>query len=235
MMKEGKEVAVMIYTEFLLRISLSLILGLLIGLERQLTGHPAGIRINVLISMGTSFFTLFPLLYGSDQVFRVGSSIISGVGFLCSGVIFKENGSVKGMNTAATLWCTAAIGVLSSTGKYAIAITAAAALILSNLILRPLARKVTPMVAGDESEKQYRISVTCLEDAEQEIRLLLINCNPCKTLYLNNLESGDVVGDKVEIIAEYCSSGKSKNNVLEGIVGEVLKISEVISAGWEVL
>ena len=57
----------------------------------------------------------------------------------------------------------------------------------------------------------------------------------CKTLYLTNLESGDVVGDKVEILAEYCSSGKSKRTVLEGIVGQALKLPEVVSAGWEVL
>ena len=142
---------------------------------------------------------------------------------------------MRGMNTAATLWCTAAIGILASTGMYAMAITAAGILIVSNLILRPLARKLNPITAGDESEKQYRISVTCQEDAEQEIRLLLINSNPCKTLFLNNLESGDVVGDKVEIVAEYCSSGKPKSNVLEGIVGQALAIPEVVSAGWEVL
>ena len=53
----------MIYTEFVIRISLSMLLGFLIGLERQLTGHPAGIRINVLICIGTSFFTLFPALW----------------------------------------------------------------------------------------------------------------------------------------------------------------------------
>lgn len=208
----------MFYTDFILRISLSLVLGFLIGLERQLTGHPAGIRINVLICMGTSFFTLFPMLYGSDQVFRVGSSIISGVGFLCSGVIFKDSGTVRGMNTAATLWCTAAIGILASTGMYAMAITAAGILIASNSILRPLARKMNPITAGDEFEKQYRISVICQE-----------------ALFLNNLESGDVVGDKVEIIAKYCSVGKPKNNVLEGIVGQALAIPEVVSAGWEVL
>ena len=105
----------------------------------------------------------------------------------------------------------------------------------SNLILRPLARKLNPITVGDESEKQYRISVICQADAEQEIRLLLINNNSCKTLYLNNLKSGNVVGDKVEIVAEYCSSGKPKSNVLEGIVGQALAIPEVISAGWEVL
>lgn len=171
--------------DFVLRISLSLALGFLIGLERQLTGHPAGIRINVLICIGSSFFTLFPILYGSDQVFRVGSNIISGVGFLCSGVIFKDRGTVRGMNTAATLWCTAAIGILASTGMHVFAITAAVILIVSNLILSPLARKLNQIPIGDESEKQYRISITCQENAEQEIRLLLINSNPCKTLFLN--------------------------------------------------
>lgn len=70
---------------------------------------------------------------------------------------------------------------------------------------------------------------------EQEIRLLLINSNTCKTLYLNKLESCDVVGDKVEIIAEYFSAGKLKNNVLEEIVGQILTLPEVISADWEVL
>lgn len=225
----------MLYTDFILRICLSLVLGFLIGLERQLTGHQAGIRINILICIGTSFFTLFPIIYGSDQVFRVGSSIISGIGFLCSGVIFKDSGAVRGMNTAATLWCTAAVGILASTGMYEIAITAAAVLIGSNLLLRPLSKKLNPLVAGDESEKQYRISITCQEKVEWEIRQLLINSNSCKTLFLSNLESGDVVGNKVEIIAEYCSSGKLKNDILEGIVGQALEIPEVVSAGWEVL
>ena len=72
----------MLYMDFVLRVALSMVLGFLIGLERQLTGHPAGIRINVLICMGHQLFSpCFPMLYGSDQVFRVGSSIISGVGF----------------------------------------------------------------------------------------------------------------------------------------------------------
>ena len=74
-----------------------------------------------------------------------------------------------------------------------------------------------------------------MEDLEQEIRLLLINSNPSKTLYLNHLESGDVIGDKVEIIAHYCSLRHSKNNILEGIVGQILEIPGVISAGWETL
>ena len=225
----------MTYMEVLARILFAVSLGFAIGLERQLTGHPAGIRINVLICMGTCFFTLFPMLYGSDQMFRVGSSIISGVGFLCSGVIFKENGSVRGMNTAATLWCSAAIGILASTGLYIIATLAAGVLILSNLVLRPVARHIDPLGVSYDADKDYRISVVCLEDAEPEIRMLLINANTSKTLFLTHLESGDVIGDKVEVLADFCSVGRPKNQVLEDIVSCVLQDPAVISAGWEII
>ena len=90
--------------------------------------------------------------YGSDQVFRVGASIISGVGFLCSGVVFRDSGTVRGMKTAATLWCMAAIGILAGTGLYGMAAIAAVILIASNLALRPLAQKLPSLVAGEDSE-----------------------------------------------------------------------------------
>ena len=223
------------YINFIFKIILSLVLGLSIGLERQLTGHNIGIRINVLICMGTCFFTLFPMIYGSDQVFRVGSSIISGVGFLCSGVIFKEKASVRGINTAATLWCTAAIGILASADNYLWSVIATCILIASNLVLRPISKKINPLSQNEEIEKKYRISITCQENAEWEIRQLLINANVCKTLYLTNLESGDVVGNKVEVVAEFSSNGKSKNHVLENLVDKILEHTKVISAGWEIV
>lgn len=223
------------YMEFAFRILLSLCLGFCIGLERQITGHSAGIRINVLICLGTSLFTLFPMLYNSDQTFRVGSSIISGVGFLCSGVIFKENGSVRGMNTAATLWCSAAIGILATTGKVKISVIATFILVVSNLILRPFTRLINPMGIGDESENEYRVSVTCQENAEFEIRELLLNSNRRKTLFLKNLDSSDVIGEKVEVIAEFSSVGKIQGQALEDIVRKTLRNSKVESAGWEIV
>lgn len=220
---------------WMMRIVLSIILGFFIGLERQMTGHGAGIRINVLISMGSCLFLLFPMVSGSDEVYRIASYIVSGVGFLCSGVIFKDGGTVRGLNTAATLWCTAAIGVLASSGKYLLAISATAVLILSNLLFRPLAQRVKPVTGWEETEKLYRVSITCREAWETDIRALLINGNTCKTLFLNHLDSGDIVGDKVEVIAEYYSVGKPKNHILEGMVRKALKMPDVLSAGWEVV
>lgn len=223
------------WIDFIMRILLSILLGFLIGLERQITGHTAGIRINILISMGSCLFLMFPIMFGSDEVFRIASYIVSGVGFLCSGVIFKDGGTVRGLNTAATLWCTAAIGVLASSGNYLFSAAATGALILSNLLFRPLAQKVKPITSWEENEKLYRISITCRETKETDLRALLINGNTCKTLYLNHLDSGDVIGDKVEVIAEYCSVGSPKNHILEGIVLQALQMPDVISAGWEVL
>lgn len=223
------------WIDFIMRILLSILLGFLIGLERQITGHTAGIRINILISMGSCLFLMFPIMSGSEEVFRIASYIVSGVGFLCSGVIFKDGGTVRGLNTAATLWCTAAIGVLASSGNYLFSAAATGALILSNLLFRPLAQKVKPITSWEENEKLYRISITCRETKETDLRALLINGNTCKTLYLNHLDSGDVIGDKVEVIAEYYSVGSPKNHVLEGIVLQALKLPDVISAGWEVL
>ena len=224
------------YMFIISHILLAMILGLSIGLERQLTGHTAGVRINVLICMGTCFFTLFPLLNGSKEVYRVTSSIISGVGFLCSGVIFKENGSVRGMNTAATLWCSAAIGILATNENMYLSIIATIILITSNLVLRPLALRINPVICSDENDKLYRISVTCLEEAEPEIRQLLItNSTNSTSLFLSNLESGDVIGDKVEVVAEFCSMGKPKIHVLESMVGKTLKNPRVVRAGWEVI
>ena len=225
----------MLYREFILRIGMSLLLGLFIGMERQFTGHLAGVRINVLISMGSCLFVLFPMLYGSPEVFRMASYIITGVGFLCSGVIFKDQASVRGMNTAATLWCTAAVGMLASTGMFRFAVSAAFILIGSNLVLRPIANRIRPLAMSEEIEKQYRISVTCRDAVENEIRALLICQELPKSLYLNNLESSDINGERVEIYAEYRSCGKPKDHVLEGIVRRALENPAVLGAGWEVL
>ena len=98
-----------------------------------------------------------------------------------------------------------------------------------------MARRINPLGFSDEGDKEYRISVVCQEDAEPDIRLMLIHANTSKTLFLNHLESGDVIGDKVEIVADFCSMGRPKNQILEEIVSQVLRNNNVVSAGWEIL
>ena len=78
------------------------------------------------------------------------------------------------------------------------------------LLFRPLARKVKPITGREESKKLYRLSITCRKTMKTDLRALLINANTCKTLYLNHLGSEAFIGDKVEVVAKYCSVGSPK-------------------------
>lgn len=223
--------------DFTTRIIAAIIFGFLIGFERQLTGHPAGIRTNILVSLGACMFVEFSLLMNAPDATRIAAQIVTGVGFLCSGIIFKDGVNVRGLNTAATIWCTAAIGVLTSSGMTLYALTATALLILANLIFRPVSNKINPLSRFDEeeNEKYYKISVTCSEQKELLIRSIIMNYISSTKLVLSNLESGDVVGDKVEVIAKLICYGKRKDDIAEKLISTISSEQQVTSAGWKLI
>ena len=102
---------------FLLRVTVALVLGALIGAERQLRQRLTGLRTNALVSTGACLFVLMtqavPGMAATDAS-RIAAYVVSGIGFLGGGVIMRDGLNVRGLNTAATLWCTAAVGVLCS-------------------------------------------------------------------------------------------------------------------------
>ncbi len=220
--------------DFMTRLGLSILLGFAIGLERQFTGHPAGIRTNILICFGTCMFLQLPVVVGLDaEIARVESYIISGVGFLCSGVIFKEGGTVKGLNTAATLWCTAAVGTFAGTGKLGFALVAAVVLIGANILFRPIAFRIYPLESYAESDRRYEISVICGEDNESSLRTYLINAVKDKKVYLVSLDTNDLPNDKIEVVAEYTCYCRNSAPIIEEIVANCLDSEDRISAKWE--
>jgi len=102
----------------LFKIILSTILGLLIGYERESSGKSVGIRTISLICLGSTLFCLMsPNIFHGDNT-RIIAQIVSGIGFLGAGIIFKNGDEVHGLTTAATIWATAAIGALVGTGMY---------------------------------------------------------------------------------------------------------------------
>ena len=221
--------------DFVIRICCAVAFGFLIGLERQLTGHTTGIRINVLISIGACLFALFPQLIGAYDNTRVAAQVVTGIGFLCSGIIFKEGLNVKGLNTAATMWCTAAIGVLTSSGLILYSTAAAALLISSNLAFRFLANRIQPLANFGEEENTYMLSVTCCEDEEFNIRSIIVeNLNKAR-LRLTNLESADEIGNKVEIEATIIINGRRRDEHIEKITSQVALEKGVTKAGWELV
>src|SRR5271169_5058141 len=125
---------------FALRLSLAIAMGATVGLERQWRQRTAGARTNALVSAGAAAFVMSGLLLDNDPSARgrIVSYVVSGVGFLGAGVIFKDGANVRGLNTAATIWCSAAIGALCGLGALNLALVLAVAVLLANMGLRPL-------------------------------------------------------------------------------------------------
>lgn len=102
------------------KLLLSFLLGAMIGWERERNGHEAGIRTFGLISLGSCAFGIISLSVTQGDVGRIAAQIVSGIGFICAGSIFRQDGLVKGLTTAATLWCSGAVGLAISFGLFLI-------------------------------------------------------------------------------------------------------------------
>ena len=111
--------------QFAIGILLSLVLGYMIGIEREWRHKDAGISTHILVIAGSMTFTLLSAVVDPLSTSRIASGIVTGVGFLCAGLILKEGGNVKNLTTAASIWLAAAIGMALGFGFYVIAIIAA--------------------------------------------------------------------------------------------------------------
>src|SRR6516164_3492530 len=134
-----------------------------IGFERQWRQRLAGLRTNTLVALGAASFVVFSgLVPGDNSPTRVAAQVVSGIGFLGAGLIFKEGLSVHGLNTAATLWCSAAVGVLAGAGYPAHAALTTVLVIFVNLCLRPIAYFIQAQPTSlTELVNRYRITVVC--------------------------------------------------------------------------
>src|SRR5437870_6440061 len=106
--------------QLLLQLILAVLLGGVVGLEREISGKPAGLRTNILICVGAALFTTlsFTMSLGRGDPARVAAQILAGVGFIGAGTILHTRGAVTGLTSAATIWVVAAIGMALGTGAY---------------------------------------------------------------------------------------------------------------------
>ncbi|MDQ6918913.1 MAG: MgtC/SapB family protein, partial [Candidatus Dormibacteraeota bacterium] len=113
--------------EIVLRVFIALVLGALIGIEREYRGHPAGVRTLAMVSVGSCIFTAVGIFVFPGHVTdptRIAAQVVTGVGFLGAGAIFRADDGVKGLTTAATVWVVAAIGMSVGFGLYLVAAAA---------------------------------------------------------------------------------------------------------------
>ncbi|EPH42032.1 MgtC/SapB family protein [Streptomyces aurantiacus] len=162
--------------DFALRLATGVGCGALIGVERQWRARMAGLRTNALVAAGATLFVLYSeAMHDPTSPTRVASYVVSGVGFLGGGVIMREGASIRGLNTAATLWCSAAVGVLAASGRLTLALLGAATVVGVHLVLRPTSRLIDRAPQGnDDTTAHVTFHVTCDRRDEAHIRALLV-------------------------------------------------------------
>jgi putative Mg2+ transporter-C (MgtC) family protein len=106
--------------ETFLSLLLAVVLGAIVGIEREFTHKPAGLRTHMLVSLGSCLFTVVSVGFSLDPA-RIAAGIVAGIGFIGAGTIWAERDKVKGITTAASLWATAAIGLTAGIGDYPLA------------------------------------------------------------------------------------------------------------------
>lgn len=125
---------------FGLRLLVAIVLGLIIGLERQWTNHQAGILTNVIVCVGAFAYSGFSYLVNPEtsDVTRIASNVVTGIGFLGAGVILRDGTNIRGLNTAATVWASGAVGILCCVDNLLYAVIVAVSIVIMHLLLHPL-------------------------------------------------------------------------------------------------
>jgi putative Mg2+ transporter-C (MgtC) family protein len=223
---------------FAARAAAALVLGAAVGLERQWRQRTAGLRTNALVALGAALFELFAVLltgeHGVDPT-RIAAYVVSGIGFLGAGVILRDGVSVRGINTAATIWCSAAVGVLAGAGYIPAAAIAAGLILLAHLALRPVGRRVDRLPATTETEVEtiYDFRAVCRAKDEAHIRALVVQALTRDDFMLHSVRSEDLNAGsgQVEVTAELHRYGRD-DVALEAAVSRLSLEPSVSSVTW---
>ncbi len=232
--------AITTFLGFTIRMLLSVLLGAIIGTERELTKHYAGIVTNIIVCVGAFAFTSFSYIAGGANVdvTRIAAQIVSGIGFLGAGVILSDGTKVKGINTAATIWASAAVGTLCCLDKFWYAVLVAAAILISHLVIHPITEAIKKKSEYDKTkpsktETYYSVSVVCAEENAPKIKADMIEqIRNTNDVLLRKLQTTDLDSGNVKVRAEV--SAKNKNHeLIESIIAVIAANKNIISTGWK--
>jgi putative Mg2+ transporter-C (MgtC) family protein len=221
-------------SEFLINSLVALAMGTIIGLERQWGRHPAGLRTNALVALGAAMFVaMTPLMGDTTAPTRMASYVVSGLGFLGGGVILREGLNVRGLNTAATIWCTGAVGTLAGGGFLWQSLTGTMAVLAVHLILRPVSDRIDiARKTAIDVETSYRLRVRCRHGQESTIRAMLLRDVIAKEhMNVQSLTTDETNSAAPTVIAEICSL-KRTDQAMEDVVALVSAEPGVSEVSW---
>jgi putative Mg2+ transporter-C (MgtC) family protein len=214
------------------RLLLALILGACVGAERQWRQRAAGLRTNTLVCFGAAAFVDLGLTIapGTTQVIAY---VVSGVGFLGAGAIMKDGGSVRGLNTAATLWCSAAVGACAGAGEMLDAVFVTMLLIGINSVLRPLSRFIDRRsLAVIDTHTLYRLRLSCDSDHESEAEYRVTHAIAGRALVLREIRAEKVEDRDTSMIQAILESATQDPSLLDALTAELRAEPWTQSVEW---
>ena len=222
------------FLDTVVALAAAFVLGTLIGAERQYRQRTAGLRTNVLVAVGAAAFVdLAQRIAGTTEAVRVISYVVSGIGFLGAGVIMKEGMNVRGLNTAATLWCSAAVGACAGTDMIAEAALLTIFVLAGNTLLRPLVNMINRIPIDDRAtEATYEVSILSSRDAMPDMRDLLVERLEQANYPVSDVEIVDRGDDTVEIVATLVSTAVNPHEI-EEVTTYLAKQAGVSNATWD--
>jgi putative Mg2+ transporter-C (MgtC) family protein len=206
--------------------------GAVIGSERQVRQRLAGLRTNALVALAAAGFVVFSQLVPNEvSPTRVAAQVVSGIGFLGAGIIFRDGFNIHGLNTAATLWCAASVGLIAGIGQWQFALLMTALVVFVNLGLRPLVKFLKRhTMAGADLTRHYRIKVTPRSGGEEPARARLLAVIGALGLHLSEMEA-----NSMGFIATIAIDERVAGTTLEKAMMELATSAEFVHAAWEVV
>ena len=223
------------FLDTLISLFTAFVLGTLIGAERQYRQRTAGLRTNVLVAVGAAAFVDLAMhLDGADGAVRVIAYVVSGIGFLGAGVIMKQGMDVRGLNTAATLWSSAAVGSCAGADMVAPAVALTVFVIAGNTLLRPLVNAINRIPLDEKSiEATYYFKLAVALDSLPDMRDRLIDKLEDAKYPVADVEIVETGEDLIEIVAELVATAVDPNE-LNAVATELQHLPGVRHATWEV-
>jgi putative Mg2+ transporter-C (MgtC) family protein len=214
------------------RLLVALILGACIGTERQWRQRAAGLRTNTLVCFGAAAFVDLGVTIAPSTT-QVVAYVVSGVGFLGAGAIMKDGGNVRGLNTAATLWCSAAVGACAGAGEMLDAVFVTVLLIAINSVLRPLSRYIDQRsLATMDTHALYRLRLLCDTDHQTEAEYQVTRAVASRLLVLRKIRAEKVEDTDHSIIQAVLESPPHTSDILKAIETDLRAFPWVRSIEW---
>jgi len=223
------------FLDTLASLAAAFVLGTLIGAERQYRQRTAGLRTNVLVTVGAAAFVDLAMhLTAAEGAVRVIAYVVSGIGFLGAGIIMKEGMNVRGLNTAATLWGSAAVGSCAGADMIAQAVALTVFVLAGNTLLRPLVNAINRIPLDERaSEATYYFKLAVTSHSLPAMRDRLVERLESAKYPVADVEVVEHGDDLLEIVATLVSTAIDPEE-LDAVAADLQRQPGVRHATWEV-